>query len=71
MLATTVFNGWRITFGVTHLTAQWNPAGRDRQMADFIAAVPADGPVLIGADFNTRRLTWAAAMHSWHLVKLS
>jgi endonuclease/exonuclease/phosphatase family metal-dependent hydrolase len=53
MLATTAFNGWRITFGVTHLTARWNPAGRERQMADFIAAVPADGPVLIGGDFNT------------------
>jgi|SRR5580704_2163290 hypothetical protein len=53
MMATTVYNGSRITFGVTHLTARWNPAGRERQMADFIAALPADGPVLIGGDFNT------------------
>jgi hypothetical protein len=53
MLATTVFNGRRITFGVAHLTARWNPAGRERQMADFIAAVPADGPALVGGDFNT------------------
>jgi endonuclease/exonuclease/phosphatase family metal-dependent hydrolase len=53
MLAATVFNGRRITFGVAHLTARWNPEGRERQMADFIAAVPADGPVLIGGDFNT------------------
>jgi hypothetical protein len=28
MMATTVYNGSRITFGVTHLTARWNPAGR-------------------------------------------
>lgn len=53
MLAATVFNGRRITFGVAHLTARWSPAGRERQMADFIAAVPTDGPVLLGGDFNT------------------
>jgi endonuclease/exonuclease/phosphatase family metal-dependent hydrolase len=53
MLAATTFNGRRITFGVAHLTARWNPAGRERQMADFIAAVPAGGPVLVGGDFNT------------------
>jgi hypothetical protein len=53
MLATAVFNGRNITLGVAHLTARWNPAGRRRQVADFIAPVPANGPVLIGGDFNT------------------
>jgi endonuclease/exonuclease/phosphatase family metal-dependent hydrolase len=53
MLAATTFNGRRITFGVAHLTARLNPAGRERQMTDFIAAVPAGGPVLVGGDFNT------------------
>jgi endonuclease/exonuclease/phosphatase family metal-dependent hydrolase len=53
MLASAVFNGRPITLGVAHLTARWNPAGRSRQIADFIAAMPTNGPVLIGGDFNT------------------
>jgi hypothetical protein len=53
MLASAVFHGRPITLGVVHLTARWNPEGRRRQIADFIAAVPANGPVLIGGDFNT------------------
>jgi endonuclease/exonuclease/phosphatase family metal-dependent hydrolase len=53
MLATAAFNGRDIRFGVAHLTARWNAAGRKRQIADFIARLPPSGPVLIGGDFNT------------------
>ena len=53
LLAAAVFKGRLINLGVAHLTARWNPAGRKRQMADFITAAPANGPILIGGDFNT------------------
>lgn len=56
ILATAVFNGRSVRLGVAHLTARWNPAGRKRQIGDFIACLPASGPVLIGGDFNTTTL---------------
>ncbi len=43
----------RVTLGVTHLERLTNPAGRATQMADLIAAIPTDGPAVIGGDFNT------------------
>jgi endonuclease/exonuclease/phosphatase family metal-dependent hydrolase len=56
ILATAIFNGRSIRLGVAHLTARWDPTGRERQIADFIACVPTNGPVLIGGDFNTTTL---------------
>jgi endonuclease/exonuclease/phosphatase family metal-dependent hydrolase len=52
-LASAIFNGRHITLGVAHLSARWSPAGREQQMAEFMAALPTRGPVLIGGDFNT------------------
>ncbi|MGH7932693.1 MAG: endonuclease/exonuclease/phosphatase family protein [Candidatus Binataceae bacterium] len=51
--ATAVFNGRRITIGVAHLNSRWNPEGRARQMAHYLAAIPDAAAVLIGGDFNT------------------
>jgi len=47
------FNGRAITLGVAHLNSRWDPAGRDRQMRDYLARFPRDGAALIGGDFNT------------------
>jgi endonuclease/exonuclease/phosphatase family metal-dependent hydrolase len=52
-VASAIFNGRRITLGVVHLSAHWNPMGRKQQMAEFIAALPACGPALIGGDLNS------------------
>jgi endonuclease/exonuclease/phosphatase family metal-dependent hydrolase len=42
-----------VTLGVAHLERLTNPTGRAIQMADLIAAIPTDGPAVIGGDFNT------------------
>jgi len=43
----------RVTLGVAHLERFTDPAGRAIQMGDLIAAIPTDGPAVIGGDFNT------------------
>lgn len=53
IIAAAIFAGRGVTLGVTHLHSRWNPAGRNRQMAEFMAAFPAEGPAIVGGDFNT------------------
>lgn len=53
LVAKASFNGRAITFGVAHLNSRWDPAGRERQMRDYLAQFPRDGAALIGGDFNT------------------
>jgi len=43
----------RVTLGVIHLERLASPSGRALQMGDMIAAMPKDGPAIIGGDFNT------------------
>lgn len=53
LVAQAVFNGRAIALGVAHLNSRCQPAGRERQMKEFLASLPRDGPALIGGDFNT------------------
>jgi endonuclease/exonuclease/phosphatase family metal-dependent hydrolase len=53
LIAAASFDRRRITLGVVHLNSRWNPMGRERQMAAFLAAFPPSGPAIIGGDFNT------------------
>jgi endonuclease/exonuclease/phosphatase family metal-dependent hydrolase len=48
--------GRMVTVGLAHLENRVAPAGRARQMAQFLGALPSDGPALIGGDFNTTTL---------------
>jgi endonuclease/exonuclease/phosphatase family metal-dependent hydrolase len=51
--ATAVFNGKAITIGVAHLNSRGGPAGRDLQMRECLARLPANPTAVIGGDFNT------------------
>lgn len=51
--ATAVFNGKAITIGVAHLNSRGDPAGRDLQMREYLARLPANPAAVIGGDFNT------------------
>lgn len=53
VVASAEFGGCRIFLGVVHLSVHCSAAQRGRQMAEFIKALPDDGPALIGGDFNT------------------
>lgn len=53
LIATAGFGGCQVTLGLVHLNSRWNPMGRERQMAAFLAAFPPRGPAIIGGDFNT------------------
>jgi endonuclease/exonuclease/phosphatase family metal-dependent hydrolase len=53
LIAKASFHGRPITVGVAHLNSRWDPAGRERQMRDYLAQFPRDGAALIGGDFNT------------------
>ncbi len=53
VIAKASFGGRRITLGLAHLDSRWDPLGRERQMAEFLAGFPAEGPAIIGGDFNT------------------
>jgi len=46
----------RVTMGVVHLERRWDPAGRARQMEDFLRAIGDEARVIIGGDFNTSTL---------------
>jgi hypothetical protein len=42
-----------LTVGVVHLDSRVDPAKRDRQMTDFLKALPPTGHAIIGGDLNT------------------
>jgi endonuclease/exonuclease/phosphatase family metal-dependent hydrolase len=48
--------GRMVTVALAHLENRVAPQGRARQMAQFLSALPPDGPALIGGDFNTTTL---------------
>lgn len=66
LVATTVLGNRALTIVVAHLHSRWDPAGRARQMATVIEGIAADGPTILGGDFNTTttRLdrAWSLAM---------
>lgn len=53
LAATAFFNGRAVTIGVAHLNSRGDPSGRDLQMREYLARLPAEGPAIIGGDFNT------------------
>jgi endonuclease/exonuclease/phosphatase family metal-dependent hydrolase len=53
LIAKVSVNGRAIFMGVAHLNSRWDPAGRDFQMREFLAALPSDGLAIIGGDLNT------------------
>jgi endonuclease/exonuclease/phosphatase family metal-dependent hydrolase len=48
--------GPTVTVALAHLENRVAPQGRARQMAQFLDALPPDGPALLGGDFNTTTL---------------
>jgi endonuclease/exonuclease/phosphatase family metal-dependent hydrolase len=56
LTATITVNHRRITVGVVHMNSRWHPEGRAHQMAEFLAALPSEGPALVGGDWNTTTL---------------
>lgn len=56
LVATINLAGRPVTVGVVHLNSRWDPAGREWQMREYLAAVPAQGPAIIGGDWNTTTL---------------
>jgi len=59
--------GRPITVGLAHLHSGIGPAGRERQMTQYLKGLPEKGPAIIGGDFNT---TTAALMEPRDLVKV-
>ncbi len=53
LLATISVGGGRLQLGVVHLERLWDPAGRARQMEDFLGAIGREAPAIIGGDLNT------------------
>jgi endonuclease/exonuclease/phosphatase family metal-dependent hydrolase len=60
LIAGASFGGRRITLGLVRLDGRWHPFGREWQMAEFLAAFPAEGPAIIGGDFNTTTMDLTA-----------
>jgi hypothetical protein len=56
LIATVAHGGRRFRIGVVHLERLWDPAGRARQIEDFLAALGSDLPAIIGGDLNTTTL---------------
>jgi endonuclease/exonuclease/phosphatase family metal-dependent hydrolase len=56
LTATITVNHRRITVGVVHMNSRWHPEGRAHQMAEFLNALPSEGPALVGGDWNTTTL---------------
>jgi len=53
LLATVRYGAIALTIGVVHLDSRVDPSRRDRQMMDFMRAVPKGIPAVIGGDLNT------------------
>ena len=67
LVASISLGGRRLQLGVVHLERLWDPAGRARQMEDFLGAIGREAPAIVGGDLNTttvdmdRRLQLARA----------
>jgi hypothetical protein len=48
--------GKAINVSVVHLNSRWDPAGRDRQMREYLSGLQ-EGPSIIGGDLNTTTVT--------------
>ena len=72
LTATITVNHRRITVGVVHMNSRWHPEGRAHQMAEFLAALPSEGPALVGGDWNTTTLdlgtSTALFTQGWRLL---
>ena len=53
MTAQINLGGRAVTIALAHLENRVGPEVRAQQMAQFLAALPSDGPAVIGGDFNT------------------
>jgi len=62
IIASIMIGGRELKLGVVHLNRRGSPQFRDRQMAEFLAPFPPDGPAVIGGDFNTTTLAWTPLM---------
>jgi len=63
MMADVNLAGRRVTLALAHLENRASPQARAHQMAQFLSALPAGGPGVIGGDFNTATvnvLDWRA-----------
>ncbi len=73
LTATITVNHRRITVGVVHMNSRWHPEGRAHQMAEFLAALPSEGPALVGGDWNTTTLdlgtSTALFTQGWRLLR--
>jgi len=56
LVARAHFRGKAIDVGVVHLNSRWDPAGRERQMHEYLSRLPGEGPAIIGGDLNTTTL---------------
>ena len=72
LTATIIVHHRQITVGVVHMNSRWHPEGRAHQMAKFLAALPSEGPALVGGDWNTTTLNLgtpsALFTEGWRLV---
>src|SRR5208282_6856389 len=56
--ASIVIGGREIKVGIVHLSRNGSPQFRARQMEEYLAAFPPDGPAVVGGDFNTTTIAW-------------
>jgi endonuclease/exonuclease/phosphatase family metal-dependent hydrolase len=62
IIASIVVGGREIRLGVVHLYRNASPAFRARQMAEYLAPFPSDGPAIIGGDFNSTTIAWSSLL---------
>lgn len=70
LTATIIPNGRALTIGMAHLSSRAAPAGREVQMARFLAELP-EGPAVIGGDFNTTTIELATPRDLLKLMLLT
>ncbi len=58
IIASIVIGGLEIKVGVVHLSRSGSPQFRARQMEEYLAGFPPDGPAVVGGDFNTTTIAW-------------
>jgi endonuclease/exonuclease/phosphatase family metal-dependent hydrolase len=73
LFARAKFEGTPIRIGVAHLDRGGDPDFRGLQMAQFLAAFPADGRAIVGGDFNsaTTRMRGSGAIVKAALIALT
>lgn len=53
LVARAHFRGKAIHVSVVHLNSRWDPAGRERQVREYLGRLPGEGPAVIGGDLNS------------------